>query len=98
MAGALEWPGRLARAHGWDYEIWTGADTGNMVYLASLRFLAGLPARRRLVRAETADAVLAAFRPGSTGRRGWPAGLARTAGLATPAPCLAAAVGAASCH
>ena len=62
VAGALEWPGRLARAHGWDYEIWTGADP---VYLANLRFLAGYR-RPWLVPAETADAVLAAFRPGET--------------------------------
>jgi hypothetical protein len=26
VAEALEWPGRLARDHGWDYEVWTGAD------------------------------------------------------------------------
>src|SRR5258708_5518388 len=38
VAGALEWPGLLAREHGRDYEIWTGADP---VYLAYLRFLAG---------------------------------------------------------
>ena len=50
MAEALEWPGRLARDHGWDYEVWTGADP---VYLANVRFLAGYrrpwrcpPARR----------------------------------------------------
>jgi len=62
VAAALEWPGQLARAHGWDYEIWTGTDP---VYLANLRFLAGYR-RPWLVAAETAGAVLAAFRPGDT--------------------------------
>ena len=38
VAEALEWPGRLARDHGWGYEVWTGADP---VYLANVRFLAG---------------------------------------------------------
>ena len=71
-AEALEWPGRLARDHGWDYEIWTGADP---VYLANLRFLAGYR-RPWLVPAGMTDAVLAAFRPGDTfgalaGRAGW---------------------------
>ena len=72
VAEALEWPGRLAREHGWDYEIWTGADP---VYLANLRFLAGYR-RPWLVPAGMTDAVLAAFRPGDTfgalaGRAGW---------------------------
>jgi hypothetical protein len=62
VTAALEWPGRLVRDHGWDYEIWTGADP---VYLANLRFLAGYR-RPWLVAAETADAVLAEFRPGDT--------------------------------
>jgi len=84
VAGALEWPGLLAREHGWDYEIWTGADP---VYLANLRFLAGYR-RPWLVPAGMTDAVLAAFRPGDTfgalaGRAGpdhWP-GDARAAVL-----------------
>ncbi len=62
VAGALEWPERLVREHGWDYEIWTGADP---VYLANLRFLAGYR-RPWLVPAGVADTVLAAFRPGDT--------------------------------
>ena len=28
VAEALEWPGRLARDHGWDYEVWTGDRPG----------------------------------------------------------------------
>jgi hypothetical protein len=62
VAGALDWPGRLMRDHGGDYEIWTGAGP---VYLASLRFLAGYR-RPWLVAAGLADAALAAFRPGDT--------------------------------
>jgi hypothetical protein len=62
VAAALEWPGRLAQEHGWDYEIWTGADP---VYLANLRFLAGYR-RPWLVPAAMTDAVLAAFRSGDT--------------------------------
>jgi len=62
VTAALDWPGRLVRDHGWDYEIWTGADP---VYLANLRFLAGYR-RPWLVAAGLADAVLAAFRPGDT--------------------------------
>lgn len=62
VAAALDWPGRLAREHGWDYEIWSGADP---VYLANLRFLAGYR-RPWLVPAGVTDAVLAAFRPGDT--------------------------------
>ena len=38
IAEALAWPGRLIKDHGWQYEIWSGADP---VLLASLRFLAG---------------------------------------------------------
>jgi hypothetical protein len=34
VASALEWPGRLAREHGWDYEVWSGADP---VFLANVR-------------------------------------------------------------
>ena len=62
VAGALEWPGRLAREHGWDYEVWSGADP---VFLANVRFLAGYR-RPWLLPAGLADAVLAAFRPGDT--------------------------------
>lgn len=38
IAEALEWPGRLFQAHGWEHEIWSGVD---LVLLANLRFLAG---------------------------------------------------------
>nr|WP_189301909.1 TnsA-like heteromeric transposase endonuclease subunit [Streptomyces albospinus] len=34
---ALAWPGELFRQHGWDYEIWSGADR---VLLENVRFLA----------------------------------------------------------
>ena len=37
-AEALAWPGQLIEGHGWQYEIWSGADP---VLLANLRFLAG---------------------------------------------------------
>jgi hypothetical protein len=62
VAGVLEWPGRLAREHGWDYEVWSGDDP---VFLANVRFLAGYR-RPWLLPAGLADAVLAAFRPGDT--------------------------------
>jgi hypothetical protein len=42
-AEALAWPGQLIEGHGWQYEIWSGADP---VLLANLRFLAGSPSRR----------------------------------------------------
>ncbi len=35
---ALAWPGELFRQHGWDYEIWSGADRA---LLENVRFLAG---------------------------------------------------------
>ena len=38
VAEALEWPRRLLVEHGWDYEVWTGADAQR---LANVRFLAG---------------------------------------------------------
>jgi hypothetical protein len=62
VAEALDWPGRLVRDHGWDYEIWSGADP---VYLANLRFLAGYR-RPWLGPAGLLEAALAAFRPGDT--------------------------------
>ncbi len=62
VAEALEWPGRLALGHGWDYEVWTGADP---VYLGNVRFLAGCR-RSWLVPAACGDAVLALWRPGDT--------------------------------
>ncbi len=84
VAEALDRPGRLARDHGWDYEIWSGADP---VYLANVRFLAGYR-RPWLLPAGLVDAVLAAFRAGDTfaalaGRDGLgcPAGIGRAAVL-----------------
>ncbi|WP_424921730.1 TnsA-like heteromeric transposase endonuclease subunit [Streptomyces sp. wa1] len=38
IAEALAWPGRLVERHGWEYEVWTGADS---VLLENVRFLAG---------------------------------------------------------
>jgi hypothetical protein len=62
VAEALDWPGQLARGHGWGYEIWSGEDP---VYLANLRFLAGYR-RSWLVPGSLADEVLAGVRPGDT--------------------------------
>lgn len=38
IAGALAWPGVLAERHGWEYEVWSGADG---TVLENIRFLAG---------------------------------------------------------
>lgn len=38
VAQALAWPGRLVERHGWEYEIWSGADR---TLLENVRFLAG---------------------------------------------------------
>lgn len=83
VAGALGWPGRLAWEHGWDYEVWSGADP---VFLANVRFLAGYR-RPWLLPAGLADAVPAAFRPGDTF-----AALAGRTGLGCPAGTVRAAV------
>ena len=61
-AEALAWPGRLIEGHGWQYEIWSGADP---VLLANLRFLAGYR-RPGLLPGQLLDDVLAAVRPGDT--------------------------------
>lgn len=37
IAQALAWPGALVRSHGWNYEVWSGADP---VVVANVRFLA----------------------------------------------------------
>ncbi len=37
IAQALAWPGELIERHGWEYEIWSGADA---VLLENIRFLA----------------------------------------------------------
>jgi len=62
IAEALAWPGRLFEAHGWQHEIWSGADP---VLLANVRFLAGYR-RPGLLPDELLDEVLAAVRPGDT--------------------------------
>ena len=62
IAEALAWPRRLIEDHGWQYEIWSGADP---VLLANLRFLAGYR-RPGLLPEELLDEVLAATRPGDT--------------------------------
>lgn len=38
VSEALAWPGELVKRHGWEYEIWSGADR---VLLENVRFLAG---------------------------------------------------------
>ena len=38
VAEALAWPGVLAERHGWEYEVWSGAD---VTVLENVRFLAG---------------------------------------------------------
>jgi hypothetical protein len=38
IAEALAWPGALAERHGWEYEVWSGAD---VTMLENIRFLAG---------------------------------------------------------
>jgi hypothetical protein len=38
VAAALAWPGALVQQHGWQYEIWSGADP---VLVENVRFLAG---------------------------------------------------------
>ena len=38
IAEALAWPGVLAGQHGWEYEVWSGAD---VTLLDNVRFLAG---------------------------------------------------------
>ena len=38
IAQALAWPGAVAERHGWEYEVWSGADA---TLLANVRFLAG---------------------------------------------------------
>lgn len=62
IAEALSWPGRLIEGHGWQYEIWSGADP---VLLTNLRFLAGYR-RPGLLPGDLLDDVLAAVRPGDT--------------------------------
>jgi TnsA endonuclease N terminal len=92
VAEALEWPGRLARDHGWYYEIWTGADP---VYLANVRFLAGYrrprlvpcwPRSGRVTRSLPCPAVLAGTIPRTPSGLGLPARSPRREG-AGGTPC-----------
>jgi hypothetical protein len=62
IAEALAWPGGLFEAHGWQHEIWTGADPA---VLANLRFLAGYR-RPGLLPEGLLDEILAAVRTGDT--------------------------------
>jgi hypothetical protein len=62
IAEALAWPGLLFQAHGWEHEVWSGADP---VLLANLRFLAGYR-RPGLLPDDLLDEVLAMVRPGDT--------------------------------
>jgi hypothetical protein len=62
IAEALAWPGRLVEGHGWQYEVWSGAEP---VLLANLRFLAGYR-RPGLLPDDLLEDVLAAVRPGDT--------------------------------
>ena len=62
IAEALAWPGQLFEAHGWQHEIWSGADPAVLV---NVRFLADYR-RPGLLPDELVDEVLAAVRPGDT--------------------------------
>jgi len=62
IAEALAWPASLFEAHGWQHEIWSGADP---VLLSNLRFLAGYR-RPGLLSEGLLDDVRAAVRPGDT--------------------------------
>jgi hypothetical protein len=62
IAEALAWPGGLFEAHGWQHEVWSGADP---VVLSNLRFLAGYR-RPGLLPEDLLDEVLAVVRPRDT--------------------------------
>ncbi len=62
IAEALAWPGRLFEGHGWQYEVWSGAEP---VLLANLRFLAGYR-RPGLLPDHLLEDVLSAVTPGDT--------------------------------
>lgn len=53
IAKALAWPGELIRQHGWDYEIWSGA---NPVLLENVQFLAAYRRPGVVSEAEVAQA------------------------------------------
>lgn len=62
IAEALEWPGELFEGHGWEYELWSGADRAlleNVRFLAAYRrpgaWCRGRRWRRRGERSRTAS-------------------------------------------
>ncbi len=60
IAAALAWPGMLAERHGWEYEVWSGAD---VTVLENIRFLAGYR-RLGLVPAEQVERAWECVRDG----------------------------------
>jgi hypothetical protein len=60
VAAALAWPGELIERHGWQYEIWSGADP---VLVENVRFLAAYR-RRGVVMPGDAEQALALVRDG----------------------------------
>lgn len=62
VAEVFSWTGRLCRARGWAYEVWTGACP---VRLANVRFLGGYR-RRTLISAEASARVAHVVRDGMT--------------------------------
>jgi len=60
VAAALAWPGALAERHGWEYEVWSGAD---VTVLENVRFLAGYR-RPGVVHAERAERAWECVRDG----------------------------------
>jgi hypothetical protein len=60
VAAALAWPGELVRRHGWQYEIWSGADRA---VVENVRFLAA-HRHGRFVTAEDVERVFGLVRDG----------------------------------
>jgi hypothetical protein len=60
IAAALAWPGELVRRHGWQYEIWSGADR---VMVENVRFLAA-HRHREFVTAEDVERAFDLVRDG----------------------------------
>ena len=60
VARALAWPGTLAERHGWEYEVWSGAD---VTVLDNVRFLAAYR-RPGIVPAEEVERTWALIRDG----------------------------------
>nr|WP_279638465.1 hypothetical protein [Kitasatospora cineracea] len=57
IADAPAWPGDLVRQHGWEYEIWSGADR---VVLENVRFLAAYPRPEVVPEATEVELVMSA--------------------------------------